>query len=58
LTQDDLYDLLRQHGIVELSQVRLVVFEQRGKVSAIKSAESDSDAELLRKVRAQTPQAV
>jgi uncharacterized membrane protein YcaP (DUF421 family) len=58
LTQDDLYGLLRQHGVVDLSQVRLVVFEQRGKVSVIKSAESNSDSELLRKVRAQTPQAV
>ena len=41
LTQDDLYGLLRQHGVVDLRQIRLVIFEQRGKLSVIKASESE-----------------
>ena len=40
LTHDDLYGLLRQHGVTELSDLEVVVFEQRGKVSVIRKSNS------------------
>ncbi|HEX4771983.1 MAG TPA: YetF domain-containing protein [Bryobacteraceae bacterium] len=51
LTQDDLYGILRQHGVTDLNEIRLVVFEQRGKVSVIKSTESKPDSQLISAVR-------
>jgi uncharacterized membrane protein YcaP (DUF421 family) len=40
LTHDDLYGLLRQHGVTELSDVQVVLFEQRGKVSVIRKSDT------------------
>ncbi len=52
LTRDDLYGLLRQHGVLELNDVHLVIFEQRGKISVIRRADfGDSEPELLRDIR-------
>ena len=39
LTRNDLYGILRQHGIEDPSMVRFAVFEQRGQVSVIRRAE-------------------
>lgn len=47
LTEDDLYGILRQHGFVDLSQIRLIVFEQRGKVSVIKTEDSSGPSGLI-----------
>ena len=55
LTEDDLYGLLRQHGIVNLDQVHLVIFEQRGKISVIRKDQvSESEPQLVRKILQQT----
>lgn len=51
LTQDDLFGILRQHGGVDLAQIRMVIFEQRGKISVIKTAESNADSELIASFR-------
>ena len=58
LTQDDLYGLLRQHGVVDLRQIRLVIFEQRGKLSVIKASESEHNSELLQDVKERSSQAL
>ena len=53
LTRDDLYGVLRQHGVLQLKDVHLVIFEQRGKLSVIRRSDlPDSDPELVRDVRA------
>ena len=55
LTIDDLYGLLRERGVEDLSQLQYVVFEQRGKVSIIThSPEGKSDPGLVRDILAQT----
>ncbi len=55
LTKDDLYGLLRQHGIVDLSQVHFAIFEQRGKISVIQHSNSPgAESQLLRDIAAQT----
>ena len=55
LTKDDIYGLLREHGIVDLSQVHFVIFEQRGKISIIQHSDSPrSESQLLRDIAAQT----
>jgi len=46
LTPGDLFGLLRQRGIVDLSEVRYVVFEQRGNLSVVRSAD-DANGDLL-----------
>lgn len=52
LTRDDLYGLLRQHNVLNLSDVHLVIFEQRGKISVIRQADvGDSEPELVRALR-------
>ena len=49
LTEDDLYGILRQQGVVDLSQVHFVIFEQRGKVSVIRHSDlRGSDSDLIR----------
>ena len=49
LTQDDLYGILREQGVVDLSQVHFVVFEQRGNVSVILHSDTHkADSELVR----------
>src|SRR4051812_49210721 len=48
LTRQDLYGLLRQHGVDELASVRFVVFEQRGQVSVVRCGAAPIDTELLR----------
>ena len=48
LTRQDLYGLLRQHGVDELASVRFVVFEQRGQVSVVRRGGAPTDTELLR----------
>jgi uncharacterized membrane protein YcaP (DUF421 family) len=51
LTRDDLYGVLRQHGVFELKDVHLVVFEQRGKISVIRRADVlESEPELVRDI--------
>jgi len=40
LTRDDLFGLLRQQGVVDLAEVRYVIFEQRGKVSVVRRSTS------------------
>jgi uncharacterized membrane protein YcaP (DUF421 family) len=47
LTRQDLYGLLRQHGVDELASVRYAVFEQRGRVSIVRRG-ATTDADLLR----------
>jgi uncharacterized membrane protein YcaP (DUF421 family) len=55
LTQDDLYGLLRQHGIVDLNQVQYVIFEQRGKISVIQHGSSRGhESQLLRDIAERT----
>ncbi len=51
LTQEDLYGLLRQHGVVDLSEVRFVIFEQRGTISVIRHSDSPiTSSQLLQNV--------
>lgn len=48
LTRNDLYGILRQHGIEDPSTVRFAVFEHRGQVSVIRQAERcDVEQDLL-----------
>ena len=50
LTEDDLYGILRQQGVVDLRQVQFVIFEQRGKVSVIRHSDlRGTDSDLIRK---------
>ncbi len=52
LTIDDLYGLLRQHGVVDLQDVHLVIFEQRGRLSVIREADlHGSEPQLLRNIQ-------
>lgn len=52
LTIDDLYGVLRQHGVLDLKDVHLVIFEQRGKLSVIRQAElREPEPELLRNIQ-------
>lgn len=51
LTKDDLFGILRRHGIVDVKQVHLAIFEQRGKVSIVRASEvGDAEPELVRDV--------
>lgn len=57
ITEADLFGLLRQKSITDLKQVRMVVFEQRGKISAIReSAEKDSELQLVHELLRRTAQ--
>ncbi len=48
LTKDDLFGLLRQRGVLELQDVHLVIFEQRGKISVIRRRDlSGSESDLI-----------
>src|SRR5262249_21332880 len=47
LTRQDLYGLLRQHGVDELASVRHVLFEQRGQISVVRGG-PPTDTDLLR----------
>jgi uncharacterized membrane protein YcaP (DUF421 family) len=52
LTMNDLYGLLRQHGVLQVSDVHLVIFEQRGKLSVIRRSDlRDSNPELIRDIK-------
>lgn len=52
LTMDDLSGLLRQHGVLNLKDAYLVIFEQRGKLSVIKQADlRESEPQLLRNIQ-------
>ncbi len=54
LTVNDLYGLLRQHAIVQLEDVHLVIFEQRGRLSVIRRADlAGSEADLIRDLQAE-----
>jgi len=49
LTKDDLHGLLRQQGVLNLKDVHLVVFEQRGKLSIVRQADlRETEPELIR----------
>ncbi len=51
LTESDLYGLLRQKGVADLREVRLVVFEQRGRISVIRRGTApDSELALVRDI--------
>ncbi|MGC2657800.1 MAG: YetF domain-containing protein [Bryobacteraceae bacterium] len=51
LTEDDLYGLLREHGVLNLREIHLVIFEQRGKISVIRKADvGKGEAELIRDI--------
>ncbi len=51
LTKDDLYALLREHGVLTLDDAHLVIFEQRGRVSIIRKADvRESEPELIRNI--------
>jgi len=51
LTRDDLYGILRQHGVTDVQDVHMVVFEQRGKVSVLRRApDQTTEPELVRDV--------
>ncbi len=48
ITRGDLFALLRAHGIATLSEVRYVIFEQRGTVSVVREAGAgDRDGEIV-----------
>ena len=52
LTKDDVYGLLRQQGVLNLEDAHLVIFEQRGQVSVIRSKDlHEPDPALLRDVK-------
>ena len=52
LTREDLYGLLRQHGVLTLDDAHLVIFEQRGKVSIIRKSDiNGSEPELIRNIQ-------
>ncbi len=52
LTVDDLYGLLRQHGVLDIKDAYLVIFEQRGKLSVVKQADvHESEPQLLRNLQ-------
>jgi uncharacterized membrane protein YcaP (DUF421 family) len=49
LTREDLYGLLRQHGYTSIDDVKLVVFEQRGKISVVsRGAGENRTSDLIR----------
>jgi uncharacterized membrane protein YcaP (DUF421 family) len=48
LTRDDLFTLLRQHGLTALEDVHLAVFEQRGQLSVVRRDIDVKDGDLLR----------
>lgn len=51
ITVSDLHGLLRQRGVHDLSEVRYVIFEQRGQVSVVREdAPADEHAGLLREL--------
>lgn len=51
LNRSDLLGLLRQKSITDLSEVRLVVFEQRGQISVMRnSPRTDSELALARDI--------
>lgn len=55
LTRSDLYGLLRQRGIEDLSKTEFVIFEQRGQVSVIHHREgANDDSNLVRDIVSQT----
>lgn len=57
ITETDLFGLLRQKSITDLSQVRMVIFEQRGQISIIReSADKDSELQLVDELLQRTPQ--
>jgi uncharacterized membrane protein YcaP (DUF421 family) len=47
LTRQDLFALLREHGVTELAALRYVVFEQRGRISIVRHTDT-TDPDLLR----------
>ena len=47
LTREDLFGLLRQHDVQDLSEVRYVIFEQRGQVSVVRYPPPEAPAGLL-----------
>ncbi|MDP9472175.1 MAG: DUF421 domain-containing protein, partial [Chloroflexota bacterium] len=55
LTHGDLYGLLRQHGIGDLSEVQFVIFEQSGQISVIRHSErGDPQPPLVRDILERT----
>lgn len=50
LTEADLFALLRQQGVLDLSEVRYVIFEQRGQVSVIRRPGTPGASGLLTSV--------
>lgn len=51
LTYNDLFGLLRQHGITDLDQVAFVIFEQRGEISIVRNdAPAASEGHLVREI--------
>ena len=56
MTRNDLYGLLRQRGIGELSEARFVVLERRGQVSVIRSGGAGgAEPELVHAVAPRRP---
>ncbi len=52
LTKSDLFGLLRQHGVLDLQDIHLVIFEQRGKLSIIRRTDlREWEPELVRDIR-------
>ncbi|QBQ56467.1 DUF421 domain-containing protein [Nitrosococcus wardiae] len=55
LTRNDLYGLLRQQGIEDLSEVQFVICEQRGQISIVRQTDrGGADPCLVRDIRART----
>lgn len=53
LTHADLFGILRQHGVLELHEVYLLIFEQRGKISILKRDDiREPQPELVRNIAA------
>jgi uncharacterized membrane protein YcaP (DUF421 family) len=59
LTNADLYGLLRKHNIRDLSEVRYVIFEQRGNISVVREPgySYDGDGDVLHGVLPRAEQA-
>lgn len=50
LTERDLHGLLRQQGVYDVANVRVAIFEERGRVTVVRAGAAPDDAPLLRDV--------
>lgn len=48
LTTRDLHGVLRQQGVYDLADVRVAIFEERGRVTVVRASDAPAGAPLLR----------